>query len=109
MFADNRWPAISKPFQIHGKIDLFLLTVFYRPQRSCGKVMFSEACVNNSVHAGIHTPLVRHPLFRHPPKQTPHGQTPPPDGYWNAFLSQLYVGVIDGIHETEKVREHFTA
>ena len=25
---------------------------FYRPQRSCGKVMFSEACVKNSVHTG---------------------------------------------------------
>ena len=25
---------------------------FYRPQRSWGKVIFSEACVNNSVHRG---------------------------------------------------------
>ena len=25
---------------------------FYRPQRSWGKVIFSEACVNNSVHGG---------------------------------------------------------
>ena len=25
---------------------------FYRPQRSCGKVMFSQACVKNSVHGG---------------------------------------------------------
>ena len=24
----------------------------YRPQRSCGKVIFSEACVKNSVHGG---------------------------------------------------------
>ena len=24
----------------------------YRPQRSCGKVMFSQACVKNSVHKG---------------------------------------------------------
>ena len=25
---------------------------FYRPQRSWGKVIFSEACVKNSVHGG---------------------------------------------------------
>ena len=30
----------------------FCVVVFYRPQRSWGKVIFSEACVNNSVHRG---------------------------------------------------------
>ena len=32
----------------------YLSTVYsyYRPQRSWGKVIFSEACVNNSVHGG---------------------------------------------------------
>ena len=25
---------------------------FYRPQQSCGKEIFSEACVKNSVHRG---------------------------------------------------------
>ena len=29
------------------------LTYYYRPQRSCGKVMFSQACVKNSVHRGV--------------------------------------------------------
>ena len=29
-----------------------ILGYFYRPQRSWGKVIFSEACVNNSVHRG---------------------------------------------------------
>ena len=61
------------------------LMYIYGPQRSCGKVMFSQACVKNSahrgevsaaVHAGIHTPvarypLARHPLVRHPPADTP--------------------------------------
>ena len=28
------------------------LTYYYRPQRSCGKVMFSEVCVKNSVLGG---------------------------------------------------------
>ena len=27
--------------------------IYYRPQRSCGKVMFSKACVKNSVHSGV--------------------------------------------------------
>ena len=30
----------------------FIDNCFYRPQRSWGKVIFSEACVNNSVHGG---------------------------------------------------------
>ena len=31
---------------------IYVLYNFYRPQRSWGKVIFSEACVNNSVHRG---------------------------------------------------------
>ena len=76
----------------------------YRPQRSCGKVMFSQACVKNSVHRGrvsasMHAGI--HPLpGSHPPGRHPTGQTPPAPGrhrpgghcdgryasYWNAFL-----------------------
>ena len=50
---------------------------YYRPQRSCDKVMFS---VKNSVHRGVSarhpqadTPLGRHPR---PPRQTPQADTP---------------------------------
>ena len=79
---------------------------YYRPQRSCGKVMFS---VKNSVHRGL---SARHPQANTPPRQTPPWadtptpldrpprQTPPPpaDGhcsgrsasYWNAFLFAPY-------------------
>ena len=79
---------------------------YYRPQRSCGKVMFS---VKNSVHRGL---SARHPQANtpprgkhlpgrhpHPPGQTPQADTPPPaDGYcsgrsasyWNAFLFAPY-------------------
>ena len=75
------------------------LVYIYRPLR-CGKVIFSQACVKNSVHrnggvsasvhAGIHTPPT--------PRQTPpEADTPPPPtaegyccgryaSYWNAFL-----------------------
>ena len=48
------------------------------------KVMFSQACVKNSVHGGCIPPLGRppnrHPLGRHPPNQTPPplGRHPPP-------------------------------
>ena len=64
--------------------------IYYRPQRSCGKVIFSQVCVKNSVHrgrvsasvhAGIHGPPPgRHPMGRHPsgrhPQQTPPADTP---------------------------------
>ena len=89
--------------------NIFIITV---RNSSCGKVMFSQACVKNSVHSGgvclgpqADTPLNRHPqtdtpladtsLGRPPSRQTPHGQTPPPpDGhcsrrytsYWNEFF-----------------------
>ena len=71
----------------------------YRPQRSCGKVMFLHLSVSHSVHRGgsasgsgggvchtppcADTPLGRYPLSRHTPGQTfplarhpPLGQTP---------------------------------
>ena len=63
----------------------------YRPQRSWAKVIFSQACVKNSVHGGvsasvhawIYPPGTRPPQTRapprtrHPPDQTPPDQTPP--------------------------------
>ena len=53
-----------------------VITVY---KRSCGKVMFSQACVKNSVHGGRCTPpgqTGRHPLGS-PPGKNPLGQTPP--------------------------------
>ena len=55
---------------------------FYRPQRSCGKVMFSQACVKSSIHMGVYTsmhwaggwvdtPWADTPWPTHPPGQTP--------------------------------------
>ena len=79
---------------------------------SCGKVMFSQACVKNSVHrGGINPPRLTpprhthnpHPTMGRPPSQThtPLGRhlpwaDSPLDGhcsrrytsYWNAFLLQ---------------------
>ena len=63
-----------------------LLVINYRPQRSWAKVIFSQACVKNSVHGGgvclsacwdtpqEHTP----PRTRHTPReQTPRERTAP--------------------------------
>ena len=50
---------------------------YYHPQRSWAKVIFSEACVNNSVHRGVclracwGTRSRPPPGNRHPPEQTP--------------------------------------
>ena len=43
------------------EFDVYMNDAFctnYRPQRSWGKVIFSEACVNNSVHRGGHAWLL---------------------------------------------------
>ena len=51
-------------------------------KRSCGKVMFSQACVKNCVHGGGvytpgQTPLGRHPPWQTPPSRHPLGRPPP--------------------------------
>ena len=63
---------------------------YYRPQQSCGKVIFSRqsfcsqwGVVSASVHAGIHspgryTPLAGTPLGRFTPWQVHPGQVQPP-------------------------------
>ena len=85
----------------------FLVTCyFYRPQRSCVKVIFSEACVKNSVggggllasvHAGIHHP---HPLGSHPAGQTPLGRHPPGRHPWADTRPQQMSTAADGTHRT---------
>ena len=74
---------------------------------SCGKVIFSQACVKNSVHRGLGCkPLGRHtpswadsPLGRQPPwVDTPWAEIPTSEdhcsgryaSYWNAFLFYIY-------------------
>ena len=56
-----------------------MISHFYRPQGSCGKVMFSQVSVILFMRGGVVVwqtlPLDKHPP---PPWQTPpHGQTPP--------------------------------
>ena len=50
---------------------------FYRPQCSCGKVIFSQASVilsTGGVYPSMH--WGRHPLGRYPPENTPRSDTP---------------------------------
>ena len=76
----------------------------YRPQRSCGQVMFLHLSVNHSVHrGGGGLCLGDPPGQRHPPDRDPQTETPPdrdPPGqrhprtvrsgryasYWNVLL-----------------------
>ena len=69
-------------------LDLQWLVIcyFYRPQRSCGKVIFSEACVKNFVHrrgvclgACWDTPPPPHPGQTPPWADTPQADTPRAD------------------------------
>ena len=58
----NPYPAVTVPFN-------------YRPQRSCGKVMFSQTCVKNSVHGGHLRPSM-HPRSHDHRVSVPGGLSP---------------------------------
>ena len=64
-----------------GNVDLH----HYRPQRSCGKVMFSQASVILSTGGGG---VWQIPPGRHPPGQTPPWQTPLPGRHPRADTTQ---------------------
>ena len=76
IYSDTFWSW----FWSRSHISSVWISHIYRPQRSWGKVMFSQASVilltggSASVHAGIHT----HPPWADPPgADTPPEQTPP--------------------------------
>ena len=54
---------------------LFFVTV----RKNCGKVMFSQVCVKNSVLNGMYPSMYwgRQPPGQTPPGRQPPGQTPP--------------------------------
>ena len=72
----------------------------YRPQRSCGKVIFSQVSVSHPVDRGCVYPSMhwgRHPPRRHLPRQTPRpGQTSP----WADTLLEQTATAADGAHPT---------
>ena len=77
------WHFVVSHVQCHDNGDVMFLSVhYYRSQRSCGKVMFSQVFVILFTGEGVwQTPLGRHPwadtLGQTPPEQTPPGQTSP--------------------------------
>ena len=79
MFSDkwatyNWWVTVQLDFDYY--FCVLTSRSFYRPQRSCGKLMFSQASVilfTGGVSAGH--PPVRHPPGRHSTGQTPTKQT----------------------------------
>ena len=90
---------------------------FYRPQRSWGKVIFSEACIKNSVHGGgvpgqVPPPAGTPPRQAHPPgrytpqgRYTPRAGTPPwagtpPDRYTPQQCMLGYSQQAGGTHPT---------
>ena len=100
---DNEVIGIQRICGETGRSDVTLMRInIYRPQRTFGKVMFSQMSVILSTRGvcladtslGRHTaPWVGTPLGRHTPRQTPSWVDPPDDhcsgryaSYWNAFL-----------------------
>ena len=88
--------SLSREMVFVRKFDIFLHYFYYRSQQSWAKVIFSQACVKNSVHGGEgvclsacwdtpppkqtpQPPWTRppHGPGRHPPGPDPPDQTPP--------------------------------
>ena len=87
--------------------NLHYILHFYRPQRSCSKVMFLLLSISHSVHRGVYSSMQwgRHPpgqtypsmqWGRHPPGQTPLRQTPP----WTDTPTGQTATAADGTHPT---------
>ena len=58
------------------KIELSWLSSYYRPQRSCGKVMFLHLSVSHSVHRERGSLSGRPPPTETPQTETPWTETP---------------------------------
>ena len=83
-------------------------TYIYRPQRSCGKVMFSQASVILSTGDVAETPLGRHPPGRHPlcPVHAGINSPPPPmatavDGTHPTGMHSCSASLCRKLHEYE--------
>ena len=80
-------------FEYFSFMSLFDITTLIVRKRSCGKVMFSQACVKNSVYrgVGVHTPPRQAPPWADTPSPE---QTPPPMGRHSLFLLLQIVSLI---------------
>ena len=90
---------------------------YYRPERSCGKVMFSQVSVSLLTGGGVSQhALGRHPLGRHPPARNPMEAHPPGSTHpWEArFPWEAHpptATAVDGTHPTGMlscIMEYFT-
>ena len=86
---------VSNGSEFGSAIWLMMTCYFYRPQRSCGKVIFLHLSGNHSVHRGggvCHTPL---PPGRHlqadPPRAATAADGTHPTGMLSCSLSVVYV------------------
>ena len=85
------------------------LRLYYRPQRSWGKVIFSEACVKNCVHRGglPHCMLGYTPPPRtdtpQDQRQTPREQTPPSAVHAGRYGQQAGSTHPTGMHTCLKI------
>ena len=75
----NKQSHINTKVHLHlRKADTKAIFYLYRPQRSCVNVIFSQACVKNSVHGGGGEVSASLYAGIHPPP----GQTTPPPSRW---------------------------
>ena len=73
----------------------------YRPQHSCGKVMFLHLSVMLSTGEGVYTPIQTPDLSRHPPADGHCSRRYA--SYWNAFLFKLCSYVLCFADVTAKI------
>ena len=52
LFDEFWWILFPTPWRIRIRSHLTITMCFYRPQRSCGKELFSQTCIKNSVLGG---------------------------------------------------------
>ena len=84
---------------------LQIMVNFYRPQRSCGKVMFSQTSVILFTRGGV---CVADTPGQTPPAQCMPGYTPPPSACWDSHPPRpVHAGIcpqpataVDGTHPT---------
>ena len=81
---------VTSALPLNLPMELRAIVNFYCPQWSCGKVIFLQTCVKNSIHRGgvCLSACWDTPLGQTPPGQTPPRQAPP----WTDLPGQTLPG-----------------
>ena len=112
--------CFQSSFPVVKFLDFIEFDEFYRPQRSCGKAMFSQASV--ILFTGVGLSVSQHALSATPPghtfplyKHTPPGRNPPvdtplpsacwvhiplPSACWDTHPVPMMATAADGMHPT---------